>query len=136
VQQPPYYFIDTAKGDDMNPNTERLIDRLQAGETVHHRGKGNSMIPIIYSGQKQTLKPILYPGRAKALNMKKEEFITRDQLNVGDAVLCKVRGSVFTHLITAIRGEGDDREFQISNNHGRVNGWTRQVYGLCIKVED
>jgi hypothetical protein len=71
-----------------------------------------------------------------SLGLKDYDFAHRDQLKIGDAVLCKIKGNVFTHLITAIRGEGDDREFQISNNHGRVNGWTRQVYGLCIKVED
>jgi len=93
---------------------QRIIEALERGETVSYRAKGNSMTPIIYSGQKVTLKPV------KIENLKK-----------GDAVFCKVKGSCFTHLVTAIK----PGQVQISNNHGYVNGWTRKVYGILVKVE-
>jgi hypothetical protein len=58
--------------------------------------------------------------------------ITEDP-KVGDAVLCKVRGTIFTHLITAVQGG----RFQISNNHGHVNGWItiNAIYGKAVATE-
>ena len=55
-------------------------------------------------------------------------------VRVGDAVFCKVGGNYFTHLITAVRGE----QYQISNNHGHVNGWITLdgIFGKVIAVED
>ncbi len=50
------------------------------------------------------------------------------KLKKGDIVLCKVNGSFFVHLITAIRG----KQYQISNNHGHVNGWTNKIFGKVI----
>lgn len=51
----------------------------------------------------------------------------------GDIVLCKVRGTQYLHLVSAVKSD----QYQISNNHGRVNGWTprKNVFGLLIKVE-
>lgn len=94
------------------------IARLRAGETISFREGGNSMTPRIKSRQKCTYKPVLSP----------------DDVKVGDAVFCKVGGSYYTHLITAIRGD----QYQISNNHGHVNGWTMlsNIYGKVIAIED
>ena len=94
------------------------IARLRAGETVSFREGGNSMTPRIKSRQKCTYSPVAAP----------------DDVKVGDAVFCKVGGSYFTHLITAIRGD----QYQISNNHGHVNGWTtlNHIYGKVINIED
>ena len=76
------------------------------------------MTPRIKSRQKCTYAPV---G-------------SMDDVKVGDAVFCRVGGSFFTHLITAIRGD----EVQISNNHGHVNGWTKieNVFGRVIKIEN
>jgi hypothetical protein len=94
------------------------IARLRAGETVSFREGGNSMTPRIKHRQKCTYVPVL----------------TAQDVKVGDAVFCKVKGSYFTHLVTAIRGA----QYQISNNHGHVNGWITldAVFGRVIKVED
>ena len=93
------------------------IARLKAGETVSFREGGNSMTPRIKSREKCTYAPVT----------------SIDELEVGDAVFCKVSGSFFTHLITAIR----DEQVQISNNHGHVNGWTHisNVFGRVISIE-
>ena len=55
-------------------------------------------------------------------------------IQVGDAVFCRVGSSYFTHLVTAIKGE----QVQISNNHGHVNGWITldAIFGRVIRVED
>ena len=90
------------------------LERLQNGETFETSEKGNSMTPLIKSNQKHILEPI-----------------TIDKVDVGDIVFCKVKGSYFTHLVTA---KNDERGLQISNNHGHVNGWTKNVYGKVIKI--
>jgi hypothetical protein len=87
---------------------------LEQGKTFEASEKGNSMIPLIKSGQKHILTPIKL-----------------EQVEVGDIVFCKVKGSYYTHLVTAINNE---KGAQISNNHGHVNGWTKQVFGKVTKV--
>ena len=53
---------------------------------------------------------------------------------VGDAVLCRVKGNVFLHLVKAIKGHAEQRRFLIGNNLGKINGWTSTVYGVVVKV--
>ena len=88
-------------------------ERLENGETFVTSEKGNSMTPLIKSGQKHKLAPCKL-----------------EDVEVGDIVYCKVAGRYYTHLITA-KGQ---RGLQISNNHGYVNGWTKHVYGKVIEV--
>jgi len=54
-------------------------------------------------------------------------------LEVGDIVLCRVRGNEYIHLVKAIQGE----RFQIGNNRGGLNGWIEEnaIFGKCIAVE-
>jgi SOS-response transcriptional repressor LexA len=92
------------------------IPKLQAGETVQFRPRGHSMTGRISSGQLVTVAPC-----------------TIEELRKGDIVLCKVQGTIYLHLVSAI---GQDGRVQISNNHNHVNGWTKTVYGRCIAVED
>jgi|SRR5438105_2900712 len=92
------------------------IARLQEGETVEFRPRGNSMQGKISSGQLCTVVPVQY-----------------DSINVGDIVLCKVNGRQYLHLVKAKQGD----RVQIGNNRGRINGWTSRnsVYGKCVRVE-
>jgi cell wall-associated NlpC family hydrolase len=87
---------------------------LQEGKIFETSEKGNSMVPLIKSGQKHILEPIKI-----------------EDVQVGDIVFCKVKGSYFTHLVTA---KNDKKGVQISNNHGYVNGWTKQVWGKVKEI--
>lgn len=91
------------------------IAKLQAGETVSFRPRGNSMTGKIESGQLCTVQPV------------------KGDLNKGDIVLCKVAGKQYLHIITAIQGD----RFQISNNKGHVNGWVGRncIFGKLVSVE-
>lgn len=93
-----------------------IIEKLQRGETVSYRGKGNSMTPRIISGALVTLASV-----------------DPEDVQVGDAVLAKVHGTVYLHLCTAKK----DGRFQISNAHGHVNGWCgpNQIYGRLVRVD-
>lgn len=97
---------------------QRAIADLRAGKRTRYKGRGNSMRPRIASGATVLLEPVALPD-----------------IQVGDMVFCKVRGNIFTHLVTALKGGPDNRQVQISNNHGHVNGWTTTIYGRVIAVE-
>lgn len=90
------------------------LEKLQNGETFVTSEKGNSMVPLIYSGQEHKLAPT-----------------TLDEVEVGDIVYCKVHGRFFTHLVKA---KNQDKGVQIGNNKGHINGWTKQVFGKVIEV--
>ena len=57
-------------------------------------------------------------------------------VRVGDAVYAKVKGNYYLHLLSAV--DETHGSYQISNNHGHVNGWVSadNVFGLCVKVKD
>lgn len=61
------------------------------------------------------------------------EPLTRDPQK-GDIVLCKVRGTQYLHIVTGVRGD----QYQISNNHGHVNGWTarKNIFGILVSIEN
>ncbi|MEM7357088.1 MAG: hypothetical protein AAF657_40110, partial [Acidobacteriota bacterium] len=86
------------------------IEKLKQGETVQFRPRGHSMQGKIRSGQLCTVEPV-----------------DPATLEVGDIVLCKVRGTEYLHLVKAIRGP----QFQIGNNRGRINGWVtaKSIFG-------
>jgi hypothetical protein len=55
---------------------------------------------------------------------------------VGDIVLARVAGSIYRHLVSAV--DAGTGRVQISNNRGRVNGWTNhaKIYGICTAVDE
>lgn len=92
------------------------VAKLKNGETVSFRPNGNSMTPKIMSGNLITVSPDI------------------GEIGKGDIVLCKVSGRYFCHLVTAVHGD----RYQISNNHGHVNGWVGKncIFGKVVKVEN
>lgn len=95
----------------MNPK----IQALQEGKSITTSEKGNSMIPLIHSGQKHVLSPMS----------------NWEECQIGDIVFCRVHGRLFTHLVKA---KNNERGLQIGNNHGYINGWTKTVYGKVTEV--
>jgi len=90
------------------------LERLLNGETFTTSEKGNSMVPLIKSGQEHILSPIKI-----------------EEVNIGDIVYCKVKGNYYTHLVKAIN---EDRGLLIGNNRGGINGWTKNVFGKVIEI--
>lgn len=87
------------------------VEQLNLGRILRIRPKGHSMKPLIENNDQIEITPI---------SLIKE-------LKINDIVLCKVKGNFYVHKITAIQ----DQRYQISNNHGYVNGWTskNQIFG-------
>lgn len=92
--------------------------RVAAGATLRFRPSGSSMVPLIRSRQLVTVAPV-----------------DPAALEVGDIVLARVAGTTYLHLVSAIDQKSE--RVQISNNRGRVNGWTgwSRVFGICVAVE-
>lgn len=70
---------------------------------------GNSMEPLLSSGETHVLTPVKW-----------------EDCDKGDIVFCKVGGRYYTHLV---RAKSSATGLLITNNKGRVNGWTKQVFG-------
>ena len=94
----------------------QTIEKLKNGEICLVQGFGQSMTPILKSGQVCKVVPIA------------EDMI----LKKNDIVLCKVKGHIYLHKISAINGN----RFQISNNHKHVNGWVSRncLYGKVVEI--
>lgn len=92
---------------------KKVVERLQAGESVTFNPRGKSMEPLIHDGQTVTVVP--WDGA---------------QLSDGTVVLCKVSGKTYLHKILAHTPGG---RYLIGNNKGHTNGWTRTIYGVLKK---
>jgi hypothetical protein len=93
------------------------IEKLQKGETVQIRPKGQSMKGKVESGSLVTIEPLF------------DKIIL-----IGDIVLCNVKGNQYLHLVKAI----NDGRYLIGNNRGGTNGWIgkNSVFGKCTKIEN
>ena len=99
----------------MNKYYKAIEDLNTKGEATF-KAFGSSMLPIIRSGSTLTFRPA-------------------NEYQVGDIVFCKVRGRfIDSHKIVKKDMMGNAYRYQIANNKGHVNGWTKQVYGKVTKV--
>ena len=90
---------------------QRAIENLTKNGTHTMKVYGNSMLPIIKSGSTLT-------------------YVSADEYKVGDIVFCKVRGRyIDAHKIIK---KNDEKGYQIANNRGHINGWTKTIYGKVI----
>lgn len=94
--------------------------RLQAGETVAFRGKGNSLHPRIKSGECCKYAPVR----------------THDDIQEKDIVFCQIKGRYWGHIVkkkTPVGGR-DMFQYTISNIHGWENGTCTlpYIYGKVI----
>lgn len=87
------------------------ITSLIEGKPCTITPHGNSMLPLIQSGEEVSLEP--YPDT--------------ETPQVGDIVLVRVRGNTYLHLVKAVQGD----RYQIGNNRGHINGWVSRnaIYG-------
>lgn len=91
------------------------VKHLQNGEICKLTGYGQSMTPILKSGQSVIVEPVT------------DDTI----LEKNDIVFCKVNGRYYLHKISAIKG----KQYQISNNHGHINGTIsrKNIYGKVVE---
>ncbi|MEU7293104.1 S26 family signal peptidase [Streptomyces exfoliatus] len=97
---------------------DAVAGRVADGATVTFRPSGSSMVPLIRSRQQVVVAPA-----------------DPSKLEVGDIVLARVAGTVYLHLVSSV--DPARKRMQISNNRGRINGWTGhdRVFGICVAVD-
>ena len=90
-------------------------EQLRTGNPVEIHPKGNSMLPLVKSGDLVRLEPVTDPTK----------------LQVNDIVLVRVHGRDYLHLIKAV---GKGPTFLIGNNRGHDNGWVGSncIYGRRV----
>src|SRR4051812_14886480 len=100
------------------------IERLKKGEAVEMRPQDRSMEPRVRSGQRCVVEPV-----------------DCSTIKVGDVVLCRIASTgrflgrralkrEYLHLVSkVVEKQGYAKQFQISNNHGYVNGL---IYAIAI----
>jgi hypothetical protein len=87
---------------------------LKTGKWMITGEGGNSMLPIMKSGQKVVLKPMP----------------TFEELSPGDIVYSRVAGNFVTHEIKALGPRGA----LICNHAGFENGWTKSIFGKVVGI--
>jgi hypothetical protein len=97
---------------------DAVVGRVAGGATVEFKPSGTSMVPLIRNRQLVAVAPV-----------------DPTKLEVGDIVLARVAGTVYLHLVSSL--DPTRKRVQISNNRGRVNGWTshERVFGICVAVD-
>ena len=92
-------------------------EHLRNGEVCKVVGFGQSMTPILKSGQPVICKPVTEETEWKK----------------NDIVLYKVKVKYYLHKISAIK---NGVSYQISNNHGHVNGaiGRNNIYGIVVEI--
>lgn len=90
------------------------VEPLLFKVTVKVQAFGNSMKPLIQSGEIVTVEPI--------------EGDT--EIKKGDIVIARVNGRIYLHKVRAV----GHHQFQIASNRGKINGWTNRehVYGRVV----
>tara|TARA_Y100000310_G_scaffold282353_1_gene303486 strand:+ start:1702 stop:2511 length:810 start_codon:yes stop_codon:yes gene_type:complete len=89
---------------------------LREGRAVEVTPRGNSMVPLVMSGDLCRLRP----------------FEDGELPSKGDIVLVRCRGRDYLHLVKAVDGE----LFQIGNNRGHINGWVGKnaLFGILVRA--
>ena len=95
----------------------KALEMLKNGQAVARFEYGDSMSPILLSGEYCILCPFLH-GR---------------EANIGDAVFCNVNGYLMTHMVLMkSRNVSDDKPYYlIGSTNGQTYGWTNKVYALA-----
>jgi hypothetical protein len=98
---------------------QHALAELAAGRAATLRPRGHSMAPKVRDRAYVELEPV----------------VAETELNVGDVVLCRVRGRYFLHLITALDSQG---RVQIGNARGHINGWIGRaaVFGRATAIDN
>ena len=105
-------------------NLKQAYNLLKSGNnnTVTAVAKGNSMSKYIKNGSRVGIKKY---------NKNKHK------LNIGNIVLCKIKGNIYLHLIGAIRTNKKSRKrYRIESQSGHVNGWIGDdnIAGILVKT--
>lgn len=101
-----------------------MIDELLNGHDIYHWEYGDSLFPVIRSGEYCKISPVE----------------SHDEVKVGDVVYClctlRVSGEVvpMVHMVTKISDASYNGEkwFEIGDTGGFVFGWSNNIIGKAV----
>lgn len=97
-------------------NEREALRHILKGEEVARFEFGDSMMPILSSGQYCKLTPVK----------------NTNEINVGDAVFCDLNGYLMTHMVLMKSNSSYGKpKFLISSSGLSVYGWTDKVYAIA-----
>lgn len=119
----PFKFEHCYKNENIDVCNDALeaIERLSKGEIVARFEYGDSMLPLLESGEYAVLVP-------------------NQKIEVGDAVFCNVNGYIMTHMVMMISNVRGKPMYLIGspnyNSNGTFNiyGWTSEIYAKAYKT--
>jgi hypothetical protein len=149
----PQYHQDwtIVKGSNYNPKAwareKQLRDQrdiliresLTEGKSVFYKSSGNSMWPLVQSGDACRFHPIQAVTANDAPIQKKAS-----KIDVGDIVFCKVEEQFFAHIVQKAErslhpepGRKYRTKFCIGNIQGHINGWCyrKDIFGILVDVK-
>ena len=101
---------------------------------VRYKSSGNSMWPLVQSGDLCTFHPV------QAVTAQKEA----SEIGVGDIVFCQVRAGrgsqlFYAHIVLSIEHDyhANESKFWIGNIEQHYNGWCfrEHIYGILVQVQ-
>jgi hypothetical protein len=113
-----------------------IRDSLTAGSSVFYKSSGNSMWPLVQSGDACTFHPIqAVTGNAGKYSIQKEET----EIDVGDIVFCRVqpKNDFYAHVVLEVSQLPMITKYFIGNIQGRINGYCyrEHIFGTLVKVQ-
>ena len=95
------------------------VEMLKNGITIARFEFGDSMSPVLVSGEYCIVEPI-------------KEVEGTNNIAIGDAVLCKVGDHLMTHMVLMISDSAyDGTKYLIGNTWMQYYGWTDTIYGIA-----
>ena len=104
---------------------------------VFYKSSGNSMWPLVQSGDACTFHPI------QAVTAKEGKYSIQkeaSEIDVGDIVFCRVQPSqyFYAHIVHEVKWHFQQRpSYYIGNIQGRINGWCyrEHIFGILVDVQ-
>ena len=92
------------------------ISELKHGNKIARFEYGNSLMPILESGEYCIVEPIK----------------NIEDVKVGDVVVCNVSGHPMTHMVMMVSDSSSEKPFfSIGDTSLHFYGWTSDVYGIA-----
>lgn len=98
---------------------DEVINKLSNNECIARFEYGDSMTPILNNGEYAILMPI---------------HSVKDDINVGDAVFCKVNEHWMTHMVWI--KNNDTNQCLIGSTNGTLYGWTDIIIAKAVRTKD
>ena len=118
VKSPSTITVDGVKYPVVNDIRE-AVEMLKNGITIARFEFGDSMSPVLVSGEYYIVEPI-------------KELEGINNIAIGDAVLCKVGDHLMTHMVLMISDSAyDGTKYLIGNTWMQYYGWTDTIYGIA-----